>query len=312
MSVSLAEIKAIMLCGKGTLSTTPNNPIYIGNRASGGKFTIEDTEMISDYKEREHRNKLNIKSEFTSLQIGIEELNLLLGHIKTNMGADVQVVSTLDTGNTSTEGIFNLAGDNFQGIDFELARSNTEASTKLTLESSYDYYIAKSIIAAASTNVANSGMLATTGKNGTDFAKMLQPNLDKIVLGQAVSEVYPLLVPKNEVKSWKFTLKTKGEKNLYNQTMINALSLELECEILNASVSKISALLDKDQNSRIGFDIIRKDSTWESWIINLMPFKVLADKNDKTSTVKVSTKGLVSLSDIVINTTGSAKIVTIN
>lgn len=317
MSISVAQVKAQMLCTKGTLTGTPSNIVYIGNRASGGKLTIEDTDMVQDYMEREHRNKINIKSEYTSLQIGAEEFKTLIDHIKANMGVDSQIVTTLESGNTSSQGIFNLAGDNFVGLDFELLRSSKEASCKIICESSYDYGLGIEIVSAAATNVANAGMLETTGKAGIDFSKMLLPNIEKITLGAAVSEVFPLLVPRTEIKDWKFSIKTKGEKNMYNKTIANMVTVELECEILDASISKIEGLLEKEQNSRIGIDIYRKgNTTWETWIFNMLPFKVSADKNDKTSTVKVSAKGSVYLDDITFNFTdafsGHAKIISFN
>ena len=317
MSISIAQVKAQMLCTKGTLRLTPSNIVYIGNRASGGKLTIEDTEMVSDYMEREHRNKINIKSEFTSLQIGAEEFITLIDHIKTNMGVDTQIVTTLEEGNTSSQGIFDLTGDNFVGLDLELVRSSKEASTKIICESSYDYGTGIEVISAAATNVANTGLLATTGKAGIDFSKMLYPNIEKITLGAAVSEVFPLLVPRTEIKDWKFSIKTKGEKNMYNKTIANMVTVELECEIMDASISKIEGLLEKEQNSRIGIDIFRKgNTTWETWVFNMLPFKVSADKNDKTSTVKVSAKGNVYLDDITFDFTtslgGNAKVITFN
>ncbi len=317
MSISIAQVKAQMLCTKGTLTGTPSNIVYIGNRASGGKFTIEDTDMVQDYMEREHRNKINIKSEFTSLQIGAEEFETLINHLKANMGVDTQVVTTLESGNTSSQGIFNLAGDNFMGMDLELVRSSKEASTKIICESSFDYGTGIEIVSAAATNVANTGLLATTGKAGIDFSKMLYPNIEKITLGAAVNEVYPLLVPRTEIKDWKFSVKTKGEKNMYNKTIVNMATVEVECEILDASVSKIEGLLEKEQVSRIAIDIYRKgNAEWETWVFNQLPFKVAVDKNDKTSTVKVSAKGSVYLDDITFNFTdafsGHAKIISFN
>lgn len=315
MSISIAQVKAIMICKKGTLETSPNNPVYIGLRTSGGKFLIEDHDMIQDYMEREHRNKLNFKSEFTSLQIGYEELEKLLRFIREDMGVDAQIITTLEDGGVSSQGIYNLSGNNkYTGIDFELIRSSKEASTKIILEASYDYNDGISLVSAANINTAHAGLSSSVGKAGIDYGKLIRPNIDKITFGSAVSEVYPLLVPKEEIKDWKFSVKTKGEKTLYNRTITNMLSIEIEIEILNSSVSKIKELLEKTQNQRIGIDIYRDAQTWETWVFNLVPFKISVDKNDKTATVKVSSKGNVYLDDVVLSTAfnGNGKVITFN
>jgi len=304
MSISVAQVKGQMLCTKGTLLNTSSNVVYIGNRAGGGKLTIEDTEMVQDYMEREHRNKINIKSEFTSLQVGAEEFKTLIDHYKLNMGVDTQIVTTLESGNASSQGIFNLSGDNFVGMDLELVRSSKESSTKIICESSYDYGTGLGIISASATNKINGngtsgGMLATTGKAGIDFSKMVVPNIYQInIEGSSWGQ----LTPKSEIKDWKFSVKTKGEKNIYNKSIVNMVAIELACEFLDASVSKIEELLERNQNSSLSIDIYRQDKvTWEAWVFKMLPFKVTVDKNDKTATVKVSAKGNVYLDDITFD-----------
>ncbi|MHC1736888.1 MAG: hypothetical protein AB9882_02620 [Ignavibacteriaceae bacterium] len=308
-----AQLKALMLCSKGTLTSSPTNVLYMGDRASGGMLTIEPQENITDYLNRDIPNKIGIKAEMSSLQMQVPEIETLINHVKTNRGADVQVITALVPGQTQSpnEGIFNLSGDNFAGLEYEIFRSNKEAYVKITAEAWYDYTVAQSLIQAAATNAANAAMLTTLGGAGINFAKIIRPNFDKITLGAAVGGVYPLLATKEEVQDWSIKLTGTGEKTQYGRSIIHINTAEIEVSMLDSSITKINEMLAKDPASRLGIDILFEGG-WESWVFNLLTFKATTTIEDKKRMQKLNFKGDVYLNDIVFSTNGTGKFITLN
>lgn len=234
MAASRAGIRSITLTKKGTLANpiveASMFPIYIGIRGAATQLLITDHNTTEDYLGRTHRNMLNFKAEPESKQIEIAELDGLLTFIKDG-GCDAQLVA-VENG-VAGGSVFNLVGESFAGIGFEYENSNKERKCKILLEVAQEYDVAKSIIssAAAPTIAAIS--------NNPLFNKVVPPYLTSIVLAGDYT------ISKQDLKEWKLTLKTSGDKSTYNRDIVSYLDVILEFTSYKADVATIVNLLGK-------------------------------------------------------------------
>lgn len=309
--ISNAQLKAIMLCTKTTIYGGVTNPLYAGLRGAG-TLTIEDAEMIADYMERDHRNKIGMKTEFTTLQWGMTEIAKLITHIKTNQGCDMQVITETPalTGGSYVSpygGVFDFAGTNFAGLNFELIRTPKEFSSKITAEALYDYATGIGIIAAAATKTWDNTLRTSVGGAGLEFSKVLRPNITSVIFGTGSD----LLCDKEEIKDFRLTTKTVGEKTMYGRTTVNMLNCEVELTILDASVQKISSIFSADQNTQITVNLVDGANT-EAWIYKLLTYKNTIKIDDKLRTQTLLFKGNAYLSDVATSVGTSAKTITFN
>lgn len=248
--IARSGIRASMFSRKGTMATTPLNIFYVGLKKGGGFVEISDAEVVEDYLGRPLRNKVAVKTEQTSLQARIKELDVVLGYVR-NRGADMQVVSVLDRGQTTNpiEGIYNFFGEDAPGIDFEFVRSPKENYLKIITELNYDFATGQALIQAAATNAINTDLALTSQKTGQDITKYVKPGLS--VIGDPDNT--PIYESKEEVDDYKLTVKPKGNKTAYGRLIADYIDVEFMVVLRGPNVEKIDEILSRDMNAALLF-----------------------------------------------------------
>lgn len=297
-------LKGIIICGYGTLLTSPSSPVVSGFRAKGAKLTIADEGMTEDYKGRQFPGRVKFMTEFTSKQFSLSDFNNLLTHLKAaNKIVDVQAVTALPyTATTSAtlpnEGIYNFAGAQGMGVEFEFIRNLKENTCKITTTASYSPADARNIIALAKVNTPATLL---TGVAGEDITKYVPPAFDKVTLGEIVSPAvdYPLLAPKFEVYSLELKMKLRVDKNAMDVPFPIMIDHEIVIEVVDSSPDSLNSFLTGN-NRRLGIDILNQ-TAWESYMFpaNSLMYKTETEISDEKRLVKLTFKGASYLYDAV-------------
>lgn len=295
-------MKGILICSKGTLSTSPANAVVSGFRSKGAKLTIADEAMVEDYRGRQFQNKIKFSAEFTSLQFGLGELNKILTILKSSDKiADVQVATALPyAGTTATqlpnEGIFNFVGTQGMGLEFEFLRSLKENSCKITAAASYSVADAKALMLASKTNTPNTLLTAAAGE---DITKIIPPNYSEIYFGVDGQSAPVALAPRFEVYSMEAKFKLKTDKTVMDIAIPIMVEHDITIELLDSSPDKIYQMLNVN-NERVGIDVL-KSTGWESYIFpaNTLMYKTESEIGEDKRLVKLNFKGGSYLADAV-------------
>jgi hypothetical protein len=303
--IARSGIRASMFSRKGTMAKTPLNIFYVGIKKGGGFVEITDAEVIEDYLGRPLRNKLSIKTEQTSLQARIKELDVILGYVK-NRGADMQIVSVLDRGQTTNavEGIYNFFGEDAPGIDFEFVRSPKENYLKVITELNYDYATGQALIQAAATNAINSDLALTSQKTGQDITKYVKPGLS--VIGDPDNT--PIYESKEEVDDYKLTVKPKGNKTVYGRLIADYIDVEFMVVLRGPNVEKINEILSRDMNAALLFSspIIAPNANnvlspgYEAYYLYNSMFTTKTRLEDDKRLLTITYKSSIPLTDTVV------------
>ncbi|MCX8010518.1 MAG: hypothetical protein N3A61_05150 [Ignavibacteria bacterium] len=213
-------IKAITLLPR---NLNPNPQAYHHLKlVKDAKLTITE-EPVKDVFDRSLPNWINFKIEAESIYNSIDIINMC--HQYATSGA---VMAELQAINPDTD-VFIFGFDNYLGYDFEFELNPNERTIKHILEARFPYDQAKAIINNAIQNTRQWGA-------NDQYAPWLYTN-SKI-------NFFSNLFDQNWIKDFKLTIKTVGEKTIWNRTIVNYLDINLEITSYESRATILKNLLD--------------------------------------------------------------------
>lgn len=258
--ISIPGIKSILKCDKGSLASTPTNPIYVGLRDKA-KMTFPPFKTSKEYKGRSTRNKLQAMLEYESMQPTLLMLKGNFDHM--NINCDVQVVSDKQAFTADSEDVFKFNSSSFLlGLGFEYMVSLERRSLKETLKGAADYDIVKALIDSGDSEalVAVAGI---THPGGEDWA--LQRRINIMALESPIATA---LYSPEELEDFKFSIKAVETENADGQTTIDGFDCSLDVTIKNASVTKVVAQLTKALGSNLLLKFANSGSYYDAFDFN--------------------------------------------
>ena len=253
---STPGIKSILLCGAGTLASTPTTPLFIG---IGGKskMTISPYKTVKDSRNRQLKNMLMVQIEAESHQVTLKNFNTLLGLL--NLNADIQVITDKQSAATGSEDVFKFTAATLKlGIGFEYALTMNGRTLKLTMKGAAPYNTVKALLDAgdSETPVAVSGV---DHIGGEDYSQQRPMDIEAIQ-----SPISTSLCDLADLDDLKLSIKTKDTENAYGQTLVDGFTCKLETLVRDASVSNLIAQYEKDINSSILVKINNEGSYYDA------------------------------------------------
>jgi len=284
-------IRTIYLCTKGTLASTPTNPIYFGYR-NAAEMTIEDHNEIKTVLGQVLSNMTNFKVELPSHEAPFSSLSTLLGFLTS--GCDAQIISVPQTsGSVSSGGVFNFNGNNFPGLGFEFTITPKERTLKITLEFATPRDEGLAIISASLTNTPK-----VTGY-GYQAAKRIAPCYISALID--VDSYWD----RSEIKDYKVVLKTKDSgKTAYNRDDVNYLTMSYEITSRNAVISELYNILNTDKQAALILSEKYSSSINDVITVNegVLGRKEKISLGDEKGEYTLSFEGDVPVSDVTVTT----------
>ncbi len=233
MAIAKAGIRRIALWDKANTEAG----IIVLTMRQAGKLTITDKEDIKDFRNRVLPDMINFKIEAVSYDIGRPLLYYLLVHAKAD-GVSTEVITRkISTG--VYDGIFSFAGDNFLGLDFEYTMSQKERSAKIMLEATYERDIALAILNDAYGNNTPNDL------NGFDEVSFLTDYYRPAYFSYCkYGSSDTVLFTKDQIVSRKLTVKSKGNKTVYDRTIVNMLDVLFEVELAKSEIGDIKTFFE--------------------------------------------------------------------
>ncbi|MEJ5352456.1 MAG: hypothetical protein WHS65_12780 [Melioribacteraceae bacterium] len=285
MPYAAAGLKQIVMCDKGTLSTTPADPIALGIRKDA-VLTINHFKQVEDYRKRKHRNMLNFKLEGETLQPTIFMFKKLLDWINGNL--DVQVITQKQS--SSNQDVFKFNSGKELGIDFEWTYNQDGRSCKITLERALPYNDAVVLIDAAdnTTPVSFPGIT----DDGTDLTLYRGASPDKFEKPASVS-----LGSNSLITVRSLNIKTESKKSIDNLSLVDNLIITLEMTGREASIADFVTRLNKGALDGVVFQEKNSATTYDKFDFNA---NVLSQTdefviNDEERTLKIVLEGRIPI-----------------
>ncbi|HOV99284.1 MAG TPA: hypothetical protein PK595_06910 [Bacteroidota bacterium] len=249
---SIAGIKQLLLCKKGTLLTDVTDEQLLGIRKDAS-LSITDFDTIEDFRGRKLHNKINFKAEAETFQPTMYLLNMLQQWV--NGEVDVEIITEQQPGG----GIecYQFEGEtNPLGIEFEFLYTDKSRSCKLTLERALPYATGIAMLnAASSTSPVYSN--PQTGEN---------PSLYRMpLLGAWVSNGDPIYDPMM-IQQRSLSIKTNsGKKTADNMSIVDRLIFKLEITGYDAALEKILGNFSSPWLSGLFYQEMNSDSTYDGF-----------------------------------------------
>jgi hypothetical protein len=180
MAYAAAGLKQIVMCDKGTLNTTPVDPIAFGIRKDA-TLKITHYKQQEDSRKRKFRNAMNFNLEGEMLQPTIFTLKKMLDWVNGNV--DAQIITQKQ--NSSNKDVFKFNNGKEFGLDFDLTYDMDGRRCKITLERALPYEDAVAFIDTADNTTEVSFPSITD--DGTDLTLYRAARLDKIEKPATVS-----------------------------------------------------------------------------------------------------------------------------
>lgn len=285
MPYAAAGLKQIVMCDKGTLSTTPADPIALGIRKDA-VLTINHFKQVEDYRKRKHRNMLNFKLEGETLQPTIFMFKKLLDWINGNV--DVQVITQKQS--SSNQDVFKFNSGKELGIDFEWTYNQDGRSCKITFERALPYNDAVVLIDAAdnTTPVSFPGIT----DDGTDLTLYRGASPDKFEKPASVS-----LGSNSLITVRSLNIKTESKKSIDNLSLVDNLMITLEMTGREASIADFVTRLNKGALDGVVFQEKNSATTYDKFDFNA---NVLSQEdefviNDEERTLKIVLEGRIPI-----------------
>lgn len=288
--ISRAGINQIALCDLGTLLTAPTNPILLG--VGGEKsLVISQHKQIDLFPDKKGRNMENFKAEGLSNQATMKVMKGLIDFL--NFNCDVQIITTSQSG-SGTEDVFQFAGNDVFGLDFEYEVGSDKRGVKITLERAFEYLLSKTLQDAADSNSAVT-FTGITDIGGRDFSQYRPPYF----IG-AESPAGSALFSPMAINSRKLTIKTKNSKNQYNASNVDMLQFNLEIVATEASIAKFIAEMNKDEGAKFLWKEGNGGSNYDGFDFNTNVLTQSDEKtiSDKERIIKVTFEGSEWISNI--------------
>lgn len=288
MSIAKRGIKRMIITASGQMGeTSPTGLITTGTRKPG-VFTISPLDTLKDHRNRDLRNLMNFKAEMSSYQGRMRFLDMLIGYLGT--GYDAQV-ACVDQSADGDGGVFNFLAMQ-AGLDFGMEYNAKERFLNLVLETAMEYELAQVLIGASDNSALEPAITSDpiSGGNeyGLNFSLYAHPWYGAIESPSA-TEIFS----KKEIVDRKFSVKTKGYKNAYNESTQPYLSVFLELTGADATITKMSALLAKDMGASIVVKEFITATMYEKYTIaaNLLTHREEFELGDEKRQAKITFEG---------------------
>jgi hypothetical protein len=292
MSWSRAGVKQIGFADAGSLlSTPPTHPLVLGLRGPG-TMLWKTFKEVKDYRERVLPNMINFNIKAESLQPTMLLLNQLITWL--NLGADIQVITQPQTTGGSPDIYQFTPSSNQLGIDFELLITQDKRALTVTLEGATEQANAIITIDAADTNTAVT--LAGATGDGADFSKYRAP----FFLAFQSPKATPLF-NKGDLIARSYTIKTKSsQKNIYNVSVIDYLTVTLMLQTRNASVANQLAQLNSTLGTSVYVQETNASGNYDAFDFNAGVLTQMPEyeDQDKSRNLKVTYAADIPLGDI--------------
>lgn len=285
MPYSAAGLKQIVMCNKGTLATTPVDPIALGIRKDA-VLTINHFKQVEDYRKRKLRNYLNFKLEGESMQPTVFTFKKLIDWLNGNV--DVQVVTQNQS--ASTKDVFKFIAGKELGVDFEWTYNQDGRSCKITFERAFPFDDAKTFIDGADS--ASAVTFAGITDDGTDLTLYRGFNPEKFEKPSGTSLGSTSLIT---VRS--LNIKTENKKSIDNMSIVDNLMITLEMTGREAAISDFVTRLNKGLLDSVVFQEKNGATTYDKFDFNSL---VLSQSdefmiNDEERTLKIVLEGRVPI-----------------
>ncbi len=285
MPYAAAGLKQIVMCNKGTLATTPVDPIALGVRKDA-VLTINHFKQVEDYRKRKFRNMLNFKLEGETMQPTIFTFKKLIDFLNGNV--DLQVVTQNQS--TSAKDVWKFNAGKELGIDFDWTYNQDGRSCKISFERAFPYSDAVTFIDAAdsTTAVAFSGIT----DDGTDLTLYRGSSPDKFEKPAATSLGSSSLAT---VRS--MNIKTENKKSIDNLSLVDNLMITLEMTGREAAIADFVTRLNKGMLDGVVFQEKNSGAYYDKFDFNS---NVLSQTdefviNDEERTLKIVLEGRVPI-----------------
>ncbi len=286
MPYAAAGLKQIVLCDKGTLSTTPVDPIAFGARKEA-TLKISHFKQVEDYRKRKFRNYLNFNLEGETLQPTLFLFKKLISWVNGNV--DAQIITQKQ--NSSNKDVFKFSNGKEFGIDFELIYDIDGRRCKITLERALDYEDAVTFIDSAdnTTEITFAGIT----DDGTDLTLYRPARLDKFEKPSSISLGDPLLISTRAL-----SIKTESKKSEEtNISFVDNLMITITMTGREASITDFVTRLNKNMLDNVIVQFINTDTYYDKFDFNS---NVLSQTdefviNDEERTLGITLEGRIPI-----------------
>lgn len=285
MPYAAAGLKQIVMCNKGTLATTPVDPIALGIRKDA-VLTINHFKQVEDYRKRKLRNMLNFKLEGESMQPTVFTFKKLIDWLNGNV--DLQVVTQNQSSSANDVWKFNAGKE--LGIDFDWTYNQDGRSCKITFERAFPYSDAVTIVDEAD----NTTPVSFTGitDDGTDLTLYRGAFPDRFEKPGGVT------LGSNSLFTVRSTnIKTENKKSIDNLSLVDNLMITLELAGREAAITDFVTRLNKNQLDRVVVQEKNSGSNYDRFDFNA---NVLSQTdefviNDEERILKIVLEGRVPI-----------------
>ncbi|BDQ03490.1 hypothetical protein [Ignavibacterium sp.] len=285
MPYAAAGLKQIVMCNKGTLATTPVDPIALGIRKDA-VLSINHFKQVEDYRKRKLRNYLNFKLEGETMQPTVFLFKKLLDWINGNV--DLQVVTQNQSSTAKDVWKFNAGKE--LGIDFDWTYNQDGRSCKISFERAFPYNDAVTFIDAAdsTTSVTFAGIT----DDGTDLTLYRGASPDKFEKPAASSLGSSSLITVRQMN-----IKTENKKSIDNLSLVDNLMVTLEMTGREAAIADFVTRLNKGMLDEVIFQEKNSGAYYDKFMFNA---NVLSQTdefviNDEERTLKIVLEGRVPI-----------------
>lgn len=256
MPISVAGNHQFGLCDLGTLSTAPVDPIAIGIRKAYG-FKRSGYKQITDYLNRNWRNKKNFRAEAESLQPTMFMLKKMLEWVNGN--CDAQIITKKQTAAASNGDVYKFIGNRVAGLDFELLYNSDLRSLKPIIEVALPYADALAFIDSADSEVPVA-LPGITGP-GEDQDLFRRPYFLKFEAPDTTT-----ILTAAEIVSRSYSMKTKSKKQAENNiSIVDYVTFEINLKFRNASVAKEVEIMQKNNAPSLTIREGNNGSFYDEW-----------------------------------------------
>lgn len=285
MPYAAPGLNQIVICNKGTLATTPVDPIAFGIRKDA-VMTINHFKQIEDYRKRKFRNLMNFKLEGETLQPTVFLFKKLLDWVNANN--DMQVVTQNQS--TSAKDVWKFNGGKNLGLDFDWTYNQDGRSCKITAEAAFPYNDAVTFIDAADSTTAVS--FAGITDDGTDLTLFRGFNPDKFEKPAGTS-----LGAVDFIQTRSLNIKTESKKTIYNISIVNNLMITLEMVGNESSIADFVTRLNKGQLDSVVFQEKNSGAYYDKFDFNANVLSQTDEMviNDEDRTLKITLEGRVPI-----------------
>jgi len=236
--MSLAGIKQMVFCEKGSLSGTPGNPILVGDRLEA-VHSIKPFRQVTEYRGGKLPNMHNHRLEAESLQPTMKMIEVLTGF--TDLNCDMQFVTNPQRAVSPKHDSFIYNTDDTRlGLDYELKISDEKRSMKVIAEGAMSIPVSKTVIDQSDSKEPYA-IKGIPNMEGIDFTQYRRYNM----LATEVPKSTPIM-PVRDIELFEMIMKTVGQKTkIYNYTIVDYIEFIIKISTKRASVAKMIELMNK-------------------------------------------------------------------